>query len=162
MAATGDADGALATELAQAKTEAKEGVARAVARAGTDAYVAKAEQLERQCQILLAGCDVSDSMFVSLASRLVSMRELQAAMAGRPLGDDDLSAAPRSSASDLGGARGGALDDAAAACAAFEQRGGEAATWQRLVARKDAFAQQTQEVFVPLAERLGIWYCKTH
>ena len=40
----------------------------------------KAEQLERQCQMLLAGCDVSRSIIVSLASRLVSMRELQAAL----------------------------------------------------------------------------------
>ena len=45
-----------------------------------------AEQFERQCQILLAGCDVSDSIVVSLASRLVSMRELYGAMVGQQLG----------------------------------------------------------------------------
>ena len=154
-----EADG-LATELAVATTEAKEEVARAVERAGVDREVAKAEQLERQCQILLAGCDVSDSMFVSLASRLVSMRELQAAVAGKPLQDDDLSAAPRLSACALGCMSECALDQSAA-CAAFQRMGGERDTWQQLIARKDAFTRQTRDVFLPLADRLGMWYFKT-
>ena len=55
----------------------------------------EAVQLERQCQILLAGCDVSVSMVVALASRLVSMRELQAALAGQPV-CAHLSCRPRS------------------------------------------------------------------
>ena len=62
----------------------------------------KAEQLERQCQILLAGCDDACSIVISLASRLVSMRELQAALAGRPLSESDLSSAPRLSHCALG------------------------------------------------------------
>ena len=43
-------------------------------------FVRFSDQLERQCQLLLAGSDVPYSIIVSLASRLVSMRELQAAL----------------------------------------------------------------------------------
>ena len=51
--------------------------------------------------------------------------------------------------------RGCALDSSEALCAAFQQAGGDRATWLALARRKDAFAKQTHEVFVPLAERLG-------
>ena len=47
------------------------------------------------------------------------------------------------------------------ACAAFQQMGGERDTWQQLIARKDAFTHQTRDVFLPLADRLGMWYFKT-
>ena len=120
-----------------------------------------AEQLERQCQILLAGCDDSCSIIVSLASRLVSMRELHGALSGQWLGAEALSSAPRSPSNCALSCETACAVDSSEVCQAFQQGGGDEAVWHSLQRRKHAFARQTLEVFVPLAQRLSMWYFKT-
>jgi len=120
----------------------------------------RAEQLERQCEILLAGSESSRSLIVVLASRLVSMRELQGAVSGRILDLDELSTSPSRSVQtsdrmllqEPNGSK---------ACDAFVMAGGRENVWSTLSARKRVFAYQTIQVFVPLALRLSMWYFKS-
>eukprot|EP00966_Prymnesium_polylepis_P268818 6209969-Prymnesium_polylepis.1 len=88
------------------------------------------------------------------------MRELQGALAGKPLGADNLGAAPRRSSCGLGCVDGCMLDYSEA-YKAFQRAGGDLPAWRALTERKDSFAQQTLAVFVPLAQRLGMWVFKT-
>jgi len=91
-----------------------------------------AVQLEDRCKILLAGCDDWRGVVVSLASRLVAIRELE----------DPFSFA-----------------QVRRAGAAEEQTVEERTEEQEQFARE--LAMQTLQVFVPLAHRLGMWYFKT-
>jgi len=112
---------------------------------------ADAAQLEKRCQIMLAGCEDWRGVVVSLASRLVSMRQLmeeqeadRAERRGRP---------PPAAETDEGAAAPAAP---AAPAASADADGGAAAR-----ARGRPFALQTLQTFVPLSSRLGMWYFKT-
>ena len=76
----------LSARLERAAEGADGGAGAGVAEEGGELGASRAEQLERQCQIMLAGCDDPRSIAIALASRLVSMRELYGAMVGQQLG----------------------------------------------------------------------------
>jgi hypothetical protein len=107
---------------------------------------ADAAQLEKRCQIMLAGCEDWRGVVVSLASRLVSMRQL--------MEEQEADRAERRGRPPAAENDEGAADDKAAADA--DADAGAAAR-----ARGRPFALQTLQTFVPLSSRLGMWYFKT-
>jgi len=114
---------------------------------------ADADETERRCQMMLAGCDDWRGVVLSLASRLVSMRQLRLLEASNvplppppaepphPWAEDDVQLqldrlVRQQTQKEI--PRGGYDAEAAA-----------------------AFAGQTLHVFVPIAHRLGMWFFKT-
>ena len=149
------------------------------------------EQLEHRCQIVLAGCDDWRGVVLSLASRLVAARTLQAEAERRTefglLGSMPATAMPRDVppppaedeapppppfASAAAVREPTTAPPPATTAPAVATEGvvdgveAEAETMAKqsekiTVASSNRFATQTLQIFVPLAHRLGMWYFKT-